>query len=315
MSRLLGSKSIVLLNMTQFQTNIINIHGERGKEWLMSLPVIIASVASKYQLFELSLLDNLSYNYVLAGLRCDQPIMLKLSPDISGLKREAEVLRCFDGNGAVKVIAEEEGVLILERAMPGISLKSYFPDIDDEAIEIACQVMKRLHGRSSLQGALITQQSNNIELLTGSSQLVLCDDKSNNNFLLHLKKAQGLLDDLLKTSAPSILLHGDLHHDNILKHGDEWRVIDPKGILAEPAYEVAAFIRNPILDLLQHKRSIAIIRNRISIFADKLDLPEDRIKSWCYVQAVQAWVWVLEDSGDTSYFKQLAEIFEEIVDL
>lgn len=44
----------------------------------------------------------------------------------------------------------------------------------------------------------------------------------------------------------------DLHHDNILQNGHAWVVIDLKGVIGEPAYEVSAFIRSPIPELLHH---------------------------------------------------------------
>ncbi|RUP39556.1 MAG: hypothetical protein EKK63_09620 [Acinetobacter sp.] len=75
---------------------------------------------------------------MLSGFQGDNPIILKASPDNAGLKREAFALKCFAGYGAAKVLAEDEGVLLLERSMPGTSLKSYFPDREQESIEIAC---------------------------------------------------------------------------------------------------------------------------------------------------------------------------------
>jgi len=39
---------------------------------------------------------------------------------------------------------------------------------------------------------------------------------------------------LAKISALPVLLHGDLHQDNILSHGDDWLVIDPKGVIGFP---------------------------------------------------------------------------------
>lgn len=76
---------------------------------------------------------------------------------------------------------------------------------------------------------------------------------------------------------------GDLHHDNILQNSDDearysfsdggWLVIDPKGVIGEQAYEVAAFIRNPIPELLTHDDAPTIIHNRITRFAELLELP------------------------------------------
>ena len=77
---------------------------------------------------------------MLSGFQNDSPIILKLGLDNAGLKQEAFTLSCFAGCGAVKVLAEEDGKLLLERAVPGTSLKCYFPDIEQKSIEIACGV-------------------------------------------------------------------------------------------------------------------------------------------------------------------------------
>ena len=126
----------------------------------------------------------------------------------------------------------------------------------------------------------------------------------------YLNKARQLRDDLLVTSSESVLLHGDLHHDNMLQNGDDWIVIDPKGVIGEPAYEVAAFIRNPIPELLVLNNAASIISYRIARFAEILELPERRILDWCFVQAVLAWAWALEDSYDEAYFQQLTQVFD-----
>jgi streptomycin 6-kinase len=134
-----------------------------------------------------------------------------------------------------------------------------------------------------------------------------------------LQKARELRDQLLKPAASDVLLHGDLHHDNILQNGNDWVVIDPKGVIGEPAYEVAAFIRNPIPELLTHADAPNIIHNRIARFANLLELPSQRILDWCFVQAVLSWVWAIEDLSpealaqgdgcDTDYFDRMTGIF------
>ena len=126
-----------------------------------------------------------------------------------------------------------------------------------------------------------------------------------------LKKARKLRDQLLKTAEPAVLLHGDLHHDNILQNGYDWLVIDPKGVIGEPVYEVAAFVRNPIPELLHHADATTIIHNRITLFSELLGIPAKRILDWCFVQAVLAWVWALEDSCYTTYFEQLIKVFDK----
>jgi streptomycin 6-kinase len=128
-----------------FQSNIINIYDEKDKAWLDELPGLVTAISSKLDLHDLKEVTNLTYNYVLSGFQGDNPIILKLGLDNEVLAREALALKCFVGYGTVKVLAEDNGIFLLERAVPGISLKSYFPDREQESIEIACGVMQTLH--------------------------------------------------------------------------------------------------------------------------------------------------------------------------
>lgn len=281
-----------------FHSNVINIYGEKGKAWLDELPQLVSAIASRLDLRDLKEVTNLSYNYVLSGFHGDNPIILKAGLDNAGLKREAFALKCFAGDGVVKVLAEDEGLLLLERAVPGTSLKSYFPDREQESIEIACNVMKKLHQ------ANIPSAHNSPHIKDWLTAL----DKDWNIPDGYLKKAIELRDQLLKTADPDVLIHGDLHHDNILQNGDDWVVIDPKGVIGEPSYEVAAFIRNPIPELLHQADSPNIIHNRVTRFSELLELPSQRILDWCFVQAVLSWVWALEDGCDTGYWEQIATI-------
>lgn len=218
--------------MNGFQSNSLNIYGEKGKAWLDELPELVTAIASRLDLRDLKEVTNLTYNYVLSGFRGDNPIILKLGLDNANLKQEAFALKCFAGYGAVKVLAEDEGMLLLERSVPGTSLKSYFPDKEQESIEIVCGVMKKLHQASIPEGHNFPHIKDWLKAL----------DKDWNIPNHYLQKARQLRDQLLKTAALDVLLHGDLHHDNILQNGENWLVIDPKGVIGESAYEVAAFI-------------------------------------------------------------------------
>jgi len=283
--------------MKTFEQNTINLYGEKGREWLDQLPNLTMQLAITYGLSNLKPVNRLSYNYVLSGFRGSQPIILKLGLDVEGLKREALALRAFEGFGVVQVFLENMGLLILECAVPGISLKSYFPENDDEAISITANVIKRLHKAPIPSTHPFPHIKDWLAALEGPLKIPAS----------YLQKSRELRDELLKTAGPDILLHGDLHHDNILQNGNDWLVIDPKGVMGEPIYEVAAFIRNPIPELLNHSDAPNIIRNRITRFAQIFELPPQRILHWCFVQGVLAWAWAIEDGCDDSYFKKLTE--------
>jgi len=288
--------------MKTFESNILNIYGERGRTWLSELPRVTAEATERYGLSGLKPVSNLSYHYVLSGYQDNRPIILKLGIDVAGLKHEAITLKAFAGFGAVEVLSEGNGVLLLERAVPGNSLKSYFPSKDEEAIQIICDVMDRLH-----QALLPMSGFSHIE------DWLMVLDKEWDIPVDYLQKARTLRDELLATSTEPVLLHGDLHQDNVLQQGDGWLVIDPKGVLGEPAYEVAAFIRNPISEISSIKNMNNLFQKRIASFAKTLRLDPNRIQDWCFVQAILAWVWVLEDgSGDAAIFKHLAKILDSL---
>ncbi|MCX4083856.1 hypothetical protein N7281_03080 [Rickettsia hoogstraalii] len=86
-------------------------------------------------------IDNLSFNYVLSGYQNNKPIILKLSFTAKDLTNEAEALKVFSGFSAATILAQKDKVLLLERAVPGIS-KEYS---SDNKIAIACSVMSKLH--------------------------------------------------------------------------------------------------------------------------------------------------------------------------
>ncbi len=177
-------------------------------------------------------------------------------------------------------------------------MQQFFPEKDNDAINIVCACLKRLH-----QAPLPKEQQ-----FPHINDWLKALDQELDIPISYLNKARKLRNELIISSAPDILLHGDLHHDNILQHDNNWLVIDPKGVIGEPAYEIASCIRNPIPQLLEHYDVFNLIRHRINNFAELLELSEQRIIDWCYVQAVLAWAWALEDGSDAFYFKKLTEL-------
>ena len=286
--------------MQHFNQNIINLYGNKGKNWLQFLPKLVQKYAEDWHLTQLTPYNNLTYNYVLSAVQNTKLVVLKISPDIASLKKEANALRAFNGHSCVKLYAEKDDALLIERAIPGQSLKNHFSLRDEEAIYIASDLIPKLH-KASLP---IENQFPHI-----SDWLTLLDQDLNIPSK-YLHKARDLKNNLLETSHQNVLLHGDLHHDNILSHANDWVAIDPNGIIGDPAYEIAAFIRNPIPDLLTIPNAKEIIEKRIQLFAYILKIPPQRIAQWSFVQAILAWAWALEDGCDPLYFKKFSETFK-----
>lgn len=293
-------------NMTRtFEQTIIDMYGDRGRRWLASLSATIAQLADRWEITAIQPLPNLSYNYVVSGTRNGIPVILKIGNNIgfdpSAVAREAAALIALSDQ-CVKVLAQDAsaGALLLERLLPGTMLKEFFPDRDIEGTTITANIIN--YFKSS-------QISSPLFLPVGDILMIL--DKDWPMIGRHLQKAKALRTSLLAMTPNQVLLHGDLHHENILQHGNTWRVIDPKGFIGDPAYECGAYIRNPFPGILVCQNMLTIIKKRIQMFADLLNLDERRIAEWTYVQAVVAACWIIEDHLDPCSWIKLCDALEQ----
>lgn len=218
--------------------------------------------------------------------------VLKLAPAGQGLEAEATALAAFDGQGAARLLAADLGLgaLLLERLAPGTKLRDLAARDDDAATRAAALLLRALPRRPPPGGAFATAAGWGRALAGAEARRRLPPSL--------LDRAGALLHDLT-ASAPEapLLLHGDLHHDNILADGGSgcWRAVDPKGLLGEPAFEAAPFLRNPPGSPL-----LARAPRRIEILAETAGLERPRVAAWGYVGAALAACWAIEDGTDPS---------------
>ncbi len=96
-----------------------------------------------------------------------------------------------------------------------------------------------------------------------------------------------------------VLLHGDLHRENILAAAREpWLAIDPKGVIGEPTYETSGLVCYHLPDELAAQEAVRVLARRIDQLAEELDLNRTRVRDWALVQAMMSAWWIIEDGGD-----------------
>jgi streptomycin 6-kinase len=226
------------------------------------------------------------------------PAVLRLGPvGDPEFALELDAAEWFGGRGAVGVleIDRSRGAVLLERALPGTRLRDLWPDDDEAATAAAAGVMAALWRPPVAGTAFPTVQHWGRLLEPGS-------------------RAAGVFFSLCDSTADPVVLHGDLHHDNVLRSGyDNWLAIDPKGVVGEPAYETGALMRNPFPGLLDADDPARVLRRRADQLAELLDLDVARIRGWAYAQAVLAGVWSVNDGEDPSFWHAVAELLEPLV--
>ncbi len=278
-----------------FVSRMTDLHGPSAWEWLHGLPSRIQSLQERWQIQVLEPFQPLAYNYVAPALRSDgTEAILKLGVPGTAIDQEAECLQVFGGDGAPYLLEHDSklGAILLERIRPGSDIKG----LDEEqGVMAVADVMRKLHRPPETTFPFPTVE----EWGQGFQRLRDRFSGDSGPFPSGLvDEGEELFTSLASSMGSRVLLHGDLHHRNVLA-GDRqpWLGIDPQGVIGEPAYEIGAFLRNPMPDFLDWADLEAVTARRINLFSDILGLDKSRIAGWGFAQAILSAIWSLEDHG------------------
>lgn len=280
----------------EFRQRIEEVHGHAGVAWLEELPALVRECEAAWGV---TLQETFppSYSYVAAGtLEDGTEVVLKAGPPHRELHTEIAALLAYDGRACVKLTDADadRGLLLLERIRPGTPLLELGES--DEATGIAADLMRELWRvpPPDHDFPTVADWARGMERLrahfdggTGPLPEVL------------VQTAESLFADLLRSQDHPVLLHGDLHHWNILRSASRrpWLGLDPKGVVGEAAYEVFAFLRNPLPGLLRAGDAKRTLQRRVDLFAERLGFDRGRLVSWGLAQAVLSAWWNIESHG------------------
>lgn len=277
-----------------FVQRVNEFRGAYGQAWIERLPTILADCERRWDLMPLPPFPYASVHYVAPALRASTiPVVLKVHAPTSEFVQEATALRLYAGRGMVTLLEYDmdQAALLLERLQPGTTLRTLSNDV--KVLAHAVTVMRQLrqpappdHPFPSVadwaRGLVRLRQQFNGGTGPFRESLV--------------ERAEALYRELSASSGEEVILHGDLHHDNILAaERQPWLAIDPKGVVGEPAYETGAILRNfPLSTIPQPARFLARCIDQLS---SGLDLDRQRICDWAFYQAVLSAWWTYEDAG------------------
>jgi len=278
-----------------FAARMVEMYGEDGQTWIEQLPKMLDELTQRWQL-SLQTPFNLSYNYVAPAIRADgTTAVLKIGYPDPELLTEMEALRLYNGRFACQLLDSDPAqyAMLLEHIQPGIPLWSLQ---DDEAeTAVAAQLMQQLWQSINSEDHPIFPT-----LEHRTKALLSLPDYFEDGFgpfpRRLVETAVSTREDLLADNTPPMLLHGDFHHENVLTaQRKPWLALDPKGVIGDPAYEVGAYLYNPIVDVVAAKNLVA---RRIDQFSEVLMLDRQRLIKWGIVQAVLSAVWSYQDHDE-----------------
>lgn len=280
----------------KFTRDMVALHGAEGRAWLDRLPAVLAECAQRWNIKIGPPFANLSFHYVAPATRADgTPVVVKACSPTREFKREAEALRLFDGHGMARLLEYDAAneVMVLERLRPGTLLSTL--EDDEQAISLAAGVMCQLWRPVPAEHPFPTVQ----DWGKGFQRLRHHYQGGYGPFPpTLLEQAERLFAELNNSMAEPMLLHGDLHQENILSaQRQPWLAIDPKGLIGEPAYETGSLLRNMLPQLLQMPHPERVLARRITQISEELGFERTRVRDWGLAQAVLSSWWSVEDFG------------------
>jgi streptomycin 6-kinase len=215
------------------------------------------------------------------------PAMLKIATELEE-RRGADTMVWWGGEGAARVLCHDGAALLLERAHDGESLEKIVRSgHDDEASRIICAAAARLHAphRTPRPRSLVP-------LRIWFADLEPAAVRHGGLLRLAAETARGLLTE----PRDVCVLHGDIHHGNILDFGPRgWLAIDPKGLLGERSFDFVNILRNPDDNVATKPGRFA---RQATVIAEAAGLDRVRLLLWTLAFAGLSAAWILAD-GDT----------------
>ena len=182
---------------------------------------------------------------------------------------------------------------VLERAEPGRELADLGPDRDGEATAILCSVMRRLWRKPPAGHGLPRVVDYGVDFEAYGTRF-----PSEGPLPPRMvSQAAELLQQLAATATGAVLLHGDLHHHNILQAQREpWLAIDPHGLIGDPGFDIGAMLYNPMT--FDAEQLLQRLPARLEQLSDLTGLELERVVGWGFVMALLSEIWTAEDHDE-----------------
>jgi streptomycin 6-kinase len=248
--------------------------------WLESLPSLVTELAAHWDLELGHPYEGSSVSWVAPARRDGHDVVLKVQWPHRECEHEVSALVSWAGEGAVALLDHrpDHHAFLMERCTPGVRL-SASPDVDP--IDVMVDLLPRLWVPGDEPFGSLTDEAARWRegLWTGwATAGEPCERRL-------VEVADEALRDLAPTQGERVLLHQDLHADNVLSSERGWLAIDPKPLVGERALSVAPIVRDFTLG---HAR--ADVRRRLDRLTAELGLDRERARGWAVAQTV-AWAW------------------------
>jgi len=272
-----GSKSI-----PQIPTRLEWLKASQaGAEWLAALPDRVESCIERWDLRLGPPFPSAYTSLTVPARRPDgADVVLKIPFPHRESEHETLALERWDGDGAIRLLDNEPalGAFLIERCVPGMPLSS---TDQDAALDVLVTLLPRLWKPvPDLPFRALAD-----EAAWWASHLRQDWESAGRPFDQRLVDAAlDVLNSLPGSQGEQVLLHQDLHGDNVLSaHREPWLAIDPKPLAGEREFGLAPIVRSFELGPTRGD-----VRHRLDRLSSDLGLDRERARLWCLAQTI-AW--------------------------
>ena len=216
--------------------------------------------------------------------------VLKIGENLREIEKEYCFLSECEGKSFCRVYHSdlENGVLLLNCITPGTQLRD--ETNLDKRLDVFCELFEGLHTTPANKTIYPTY----MEWVSRITKYM--QTRKDYPELFHkMVAAKQICLELCKKYPGQMLLHGDLHHDNILLGEDNrYYIIDPHGVIGDVVFDIPRFIMNEFEDGIDgdFPKRYAYITHTL---AERLKIPEYDIRRLTYVEMCLGNCWMVED--------------------
>ncbi|MGW7370268.1 aminoglycoside phosphotransferase family protein [Streptomyces sp. NPDC054841] len=251
-------------------------------DWLGQLPKLTEEVVARHglEIERVMAPGGRSSLVVLVRQQDGTPATLKLVPPFAAPELERAALTHWNGFGAVRLLGGAEGVLLLERLHPEVSVRS-LPEA--KALLEAAGTVRRLWADPPAGHAFETVADRTARQASALSARAEAAPPA------LVAAALGAREELTAHSPEVLLLHGNFRQGKILA-GDRtpWLAVGPEPLVGERAYDLARLARDRVEDMIATSSGPSAARRRVNRLADSLDVDRDRLRGWTLFRAVES---------------------------
>lgn len=261
--------------------------GAEGRQWLDGLGGLIHDLEHAWGITVGPAISGGSESYVATGMRSGTNVVVKLEmPPYASFPGEIRTLTAADGHGYVRLLAHDEERHAMLQEQLGLSLhESGLPS--STQIEILCATLRRAWNVQAPAG--LPSAADKARWLSGfiAATWEELDRPCSGRVVdraLAFADARGAAFD----PEAAVLVHGDVHNANALQdpsHPKRFKLVDPDGLLAEPAYDLAIPMREWSGELLEGD-AVQLGRQRCTHLGRLTGVEPRAIWEWGFIERV-----------------------------